>query len=151
MYLRISQLNGRAFCVDLHHRRAVRAGAPDDQVAQAARLARLAQLRCRRARRAAAGRDGRDTARADGPRPRPHGRPRRARRAGLRSAGVVRGADDHVQPSVRALPPPRARRPLTAAPSSGRTPDDRRHHPRRDRRPGRRDRRGAREPREEPL
>lgn len=34
MYLRISQLNGCAFCVDLHHRRAVRAGAPDDQVAQ---------------------------------------------------------------------------------------------------------------------
>ena len=34
MYLRISQLNGCAFCVDLHHRRAVRAGAPDDPVAQ---------------------------------------------------------------------------------------------------------------------
>ena len=32
MYLRISQLNGCAFCVDLHHRRAVRAGAPADHV-----------------------------------------------------------------------------------------------------------------------
>lgn len=34
MYLRISQLNGCAFCVHLHHRRAVRAGAPEDQIAQ---------------------------------------------------------------------------------------------------------------------
>lgn len=34
MYLRISQLNGCAFCVDLHRRRAMRAGAPEDQVAQ---------------------------------------------------------------------------------------------------------------------
>lgn len=32
--LRISQLNGCAFCVHLHHRRAVRAGAPEEQLAQ---------------------------------------------------------------------------------------------------------------------
>jgi len=34
MNLRISQLNGCAFCVHLHHRRAVRAGAPEEQIAQ---------------------------------------------------------------------------------------------------------------------
>ena len=34
MNLRISQLNHCAFCVHLHHRRAVRAGCPEDQVAQ---------------------------------------------------------------------------------------------------------------------
>ena len=34
MFLRISQLNGCAFCVHPHHRRAVRAGAPEDQIAQ---------------------------------------------------------------------------------------------------------------------
>ena len=34
MSLRISQLNGCAFCVHLHHRRAARAGAPEDQIAQ---------------------------------------------------------------------------------------------------------------------
>jgi len=34
MFLRISQMNGCAFCVHLHHRRAVRAGAPEDQIAQ---------------------------------------------------------------------------------------------------------------------
>ncbi|MGP9539150.1 carboxymuconolactone decarboxylase family protein [Brachybacterium sp. AOP43-C2-M15] len=34
MNLRISQLNGCAFCVHLHHRRAVREGAPEEQVAQ---------------------------------------------------------------------------------------------------------------------
>lgn len=34
MNLRISQLNGCAFCVHLHHCRAVRAGVPDEQLAQ---------------------------------------------------------------------------------------------------------------------
>jgi AhpD family alkylhydroperoxidase len=34
MNLRISQLNGCAYCVHLHHRRAVRAGAPEDRIAQ---------------------------------------------------------------------------------------------------------------------
>jgi AhpD family alkylhydroperoxidase len=34
MNLRISQLDGCAFCVQLHHRRALRAGAPDEQLAQ---------------------------------------------------------------------------------------------------------------------
>ena len=48
MYLRISQLNGCAFCVDLHHRRAVRAGAPAAPVAPPSRgpppRGRVAQL-----------------------------------------------------------------------------------------------------------
>jgi AhpD family alkylhydroperoxidase len=34
MQLRISQLNGCAYCLHLHHRRAVRAGAPEAQLAQ---------------------------------------------------------------------------------------------------------------------
>lgn len=34
MNLRISQLNGCAFCVHVHHRRALRAGVPAEQLAQ---------------------------------------------------------------------------------------------------------------------